>query len=1154
LTNQEPIRFPATTILCFFLTLFAVPVLGQDSREQEKTIALAADSLVVDSLSIVPGTLRITLWRKGMAELADSTMYSVDYFTATVYWKLSPRPDSVTLQYRTFPYDFGRTYFHKDPAALEQADLNLTPYEVPAAPTYDFSELEQLQYNGSLVRGISFGNNQDVVVNSSFNLQMSGKLQNDVEISAAITDNNIPIQPEGNTQQLQEFDRVFIRLAKDEHALTVGDYDLLRPQSYFINYYKRAQGASYTGTYQLGNAGSLKSSVHAAVARGVYMRQFLNVIEGNQGPYKLRGNNGETFIIILAGTERVWLDGVLLTRGAENDYIIDYNAGEITFTPKQLVNKDKRIQVEFEYADNSYFRSIIAQNNTFTSADEKWKVRLNVYSEQDSRNQPLDQELDSLSIARLRSVGDSVQQAFIPGFDTLSYDPDRIMYRLTDSLGFDTVFVYSTDPESAGYVLTFTELGANKGNYVLSSNLANGRIYKWVQPLGGVPQGTAEPVLLLKTPISRQLITAGVDYAINQQQTVGMEVAFSNNDINTFSDIDNADNDGLGLQGHYASNKKFENGWTLSSQTTYEFISETFKFIERYRPVEFNRDWNILSTEPSNEHYGQTAWSLRGKEHWSLDASSSVFVREALYRGFRQGLNYRLNNNAWRIQTGGSWVSAATDSTRSDFIRPDITIAKKIQQWKGTEAGIRYWSEHNYTRKDDSLVTSSFFFDEYIAFIKTSDTAVNQLSSEWILRNDGLPNAGIMNLANQGFTWNLSGALNKNASNRLSWLLTYRTLEVRDTSLSLLQNENSLLGRLQHTYVASKGWLTSDIFLEVGTGQEPRREFTFVEVEPGQGTHTWFDYNNNGIQELNEFEIAVFADQATFIQVFIPTDEYIQANVSQFNYVLGLNPKAVWFDRKGLRSGLSRFSSLSTLQLNRKVLDDGTLLTYLPLGEVADSQLVSSNIYWQNTIYFNRAEPIFGADYTYLSTIGRIVLVNGPETRDKSEHRLTLRYKIADPLIVNLIGTLGNKGLASDAFTDRTYQTPYSIWEPRLTYIKDATFRISLSYVNRAANNSEGAESLQSQSAVLDFRYNVPGNSTIGSRFSYTQVAFEGQEDSPVGFAMLEGLQNGNNILWNINFDKRLSQVLQMTISYDGRKTGSAAIVHIGRVQMRALF
>ncbi len=1151
--NQELIRFPSTYILLLFITLSA-PVSAQNTGFWEKTLRITADSLELDSVSIVPGTFSVNFWSKGASAPADSSQYHIDYFTATLYITTSTLPDSVTVRYQSFPYNFSRRYFHKDPLALEQADLNLTPYEVPAASTYDFSELEQLQYNGSLVRGISFGNNQDVVVNSSFNLQMSGKLQNDVEISAAITDNNIPIQPEGNTQQLQEFDRVFIRLAKNEHALTVGDYDLLRPQSYFINYYKRAQGASYTGTYQMGNGGSLQSSVHAAVARGVYMRQFLNVIEGNQGPYKLRGNNGETFIIILAGTERVWLDGVLLTRGAENDYIIDYNAGEITFTPRQLVNKDKRIQIEFEYADNSYFRSIVAQNNTFTSADEKWKVRFNIYSEQDSRNQPLDQELDSLSIARLRSVGDSVQQAFIPGFDTLSYDPDRIMYRLTDSLGFDSVFVYSTDPESAGYVLTFTELGANRGNYVLSSNLANGRIYKWVQPVAGIPQGTAEPVLLLKTPISRQLITAGADYAISEQQTVGVEVAFSNNDINTFSEIDNADNDGIGLQSHHTSNKKWDNGWTLSSNTTYEFISETFKFIERYRPVEFNRDWNILGTDPSNEHYGQTAWSLRGKEFWSLDINSSVFIREGLYRGFRQGGNFRLNNNAWRIQSGGSWVSAKTDTTRSDFIRPDITIAKKIRKWNGTEAGIRYWSEHNYTRKADSLVTSSFFFDEYIAFIKTSDTAVNQLSSEWILRNDGLPDAGVMQLANQGFTWNLSGALNQNPSNRFSWLLTYRTLEVRDTSLSLLQNENSLLGRLQHTYIAGKGWLTSDIFLEVGTGQEPRREFTFVEVEPGQGTHTWFDYNSNGIQELNEFEIAVFADQATFIQVFIPTDEYIQANVSQFNYVLGLNPKAVWFDQKGLRNGLSRFSSLSTLQLNRKVLDDGTLLTYLPLGEVADSQLVSSNIYWQNTIYFNRAQPVFGADYTYLSTIGRIVLVNGPETRDKSEHRLTLRYKIADPLIINLTGSLGIKGLASDAFTDRAYQTPYSIWEPRITYIKDATFRISVSYVNRIASNSEGAESLNSQSAVLDFRYNVPGNSTIGSKISYTQVAFEGQEDSPVGFAMLEGLQNGNNILWNINFDKRLSQVLQMTISYDGRKTGSAAIVHIGRVQMRALF
>ncbi|MBL0340200.1 MAG: hypothetical protein IPP71_04330 [Bacteroidetes bacterium] len=625
----------ATILSLVFTVSIAFSALAQlQGNTRQKFIATNIDTVIIDSLSIIPGS--VTLFFPSGASFSNTNSVLLNEAASQLIYLRNNKqeyPDSLLVVYKVFPLLLSKTYSKRDRGFIEKNYSGLyNPFSYgDQGGDNNIFKMEGLQRNGNISRGVSFGNNQDVVVNSSFNLQLSGKLNDDVEILAAITDNNIPVQPEGNTQQIQDFDKVYIQLSKNKNKLLVGDFELRRPESYFMNFFKKGQGGVFSSEYLPGIRKDqvMRTTFSGAISKGKFARNVFNGLEANQGPYKLVGSENESFIIVLSGTEKVFMDGEQLSRGEQFDYIIDYNTAEIKFTTRRPITKDKRIVVEFQYSDKNYSRTFIYVNQEYE--DSRLKLKANIFSEQDAKNQPLLQDLDDEQKIKLASVGDSIQDAIFPNIDSVAFNSTEVLYQKIDSLGYE-VYLYSTDSTVAYYRLGFSFVGANKGNYIPVAASANGRVFKWLLPLNNIPQGSYEPVLLLISPKKQQLFTLGADYKLSSSSKVFFEAAYSNYDVNLFSNSDKANDGGYAFAGGIEKISRLSvdtlKGWKLTSSLRLEHVNTQFKPLETFRTTEFNRDWNLSNNSlEGNENAVGAALTL-AKPGQKLDINLRLFKRE----------------------------------------------------------------------------------------------------------------------------------------------------------------------------------------------------------------------------------------------------------------------------------------------------------------------------------------------------------------------------------------------------------------------------------------------------------------------------------------------------------------------------------------------
>ena len=124
-------------------------------------------------------------------------------------------------------------------------------------------------------------------------------------------------------------------------------------------------------------------------------------------------------------------------------------------------------------------------------------------------------------------------------------------------------------------------------------------------------------------------------------------------------------------------------------------------------------------------------------------------------------------------------------------------------------------------------------------------------------------------------------------------------LYINQNNLRLInenRNEDFLNTKLIYNQKIFKTFVDSNLFFETNSGNLPQQEFTFLEVEPGLGNYKWIDINNNGIQELEEFEIAVFEDEGRYIRVLLPNQIFIRTYQNKLGIAAGLDKDGEYID------------------------------------------------------------------------------------------------------------------------------------------------------------------------------------------------------------------------------------------------------------------
>ncbi|MFA5667789.1 MAG: hypothetical protein WC967_01000 [Balneolaceae bacterium] len=1072
--------------------------------------------------------------------------------------------DTLYISYKTLPYAIRRSFSENDIPQYDSTRFTLNQDSLANAillnqSTNTFSDSD-LRQSGSLSRGIVVGTNQDFTLESGLNFELAGRLTKDLTIEAALTDRNIPIQPDGTTQNLREFDRVFIQLQSPTTKLQMGDVDVQFEQSAFAKLNRRLQGAA---GYNSSKAGVYAGAV--SVVRGTYKSMKFDGNDGVQGPYRLKGDENEQFVIILAGTERVYINGQQVQRGEENEYVIDYGLGEVHFTNNLLIKDETRIVIEYEYISQNFNRTLVAAEGADTFFDGKLSFGATVIRQADGNDLLSQQTLTEDDIEILKSVGDNLDNAIVSGAEF--YDETDKVYNVRyakrdTTVNGQTQSIYINAPGAgdAIYRVRFSNVGQGIGSYKRVGSSVNGLIYEWV----GAGNGDYEPFRKLPAPQKQQMAAFSSSYKIAENATLFGEWAVSEFDKNRFSSLDNEDNVDMAYQGGI----KVEGAQTeigkLNASISRRFSGDKFKYFERTQDVEFDRKWNITDLSESQEAVNEAALGLSFSESTNIGAEYGFVDRQG-FKSQRQASHLKIGEEEKvHLNYAQDWVTSKDNNFGQDgnWFRQNMTLNKVFKLTNYSLTPYVYAAQEKKVEKNqitDSLSSQAFSFYDVgpgLAFSTNQlhlDYSVGYRQQNGVLSNslrkesDAITQKIIVDYAPSSYL---------NTRNQIQ--LRSKTVDDSFQNVGDNLNKKSLLIRSNTSYSTIADNWNGELLYEVNTKRQALYQETYIEVGPELGQFVWEDLNEDGVQQIDEFFPELSPNEGTYLRQLLPSDELFPVIDLNFRLRNEIHPFEYLEGEDGMGFFLRQLKVKSRIAIRENSTTDHLSDVYLLNVSTFrnDSTTIQGRLAWEKELdilpEYNRTNLTLR--YNQLRSLNRrsseiLTLYNDALAIDGS-------IKITDTIETTLLLTKSTNTSESSSLNSRSYNIEaYSI-EPGFNATINRSWRtgVNISYSNKtdkAPIVPVNAKTFKIRNVNRLFLFRkIQANTSLELR----NVRINGVSSSYGLFEITDGTGKGTSVLWSAGGSYRMGDLIRLNFTYDGRAMKERPTIHTFKIVVNAIF